>query len=315
MVSGPVVQGGGRRSPDRNLARHHAVVQVSGSRPSAGRPASSEVHDRPRRVRTFGLFFALLRPPPLALGRRGRLLLRGQLSRASMAVESRERWPTSPVRLPSASCTRWGNCVAALGEGARGPTRSLPSRRPVDTSVSNRSSHAVDRLGHEGPRHRRAILGGRPGISTGDRCSRMTSSGCTSSRSVAPTRGPTVETAHAGSTASRRRRRRALNSWLVDRSWNLPADLPPRSMSSSESMARGDPMLAYAKQYDALKAELQTLGFLCQGSQTRRVACGKTTCRCHRDPDARHGPYHYWTRKARGAPHSSLRACWSREVP
>ena len=72
-------------------------------------------------------------------------------------------------------------------------------------------------------------------------------------------------------------------------------------MSSSESMARGDPMLAYAKQYDALKAELQTLGFLCQGSlQTRRVACGKTTCRCHRDPDARHGPYHYWTRKARG---------------
>ena len=72
-------------------------------------------------------------------------------------------------------------------------------------------------------------------------------------------------------------------------------------MSSSESMARGDPMLAYAKQYDALKAELQTLGFLCQGSlQTRRVACGKTTCRCHHDPDARHGPYHYWTRKARG---------------
>ena len=66
-------------------------------------------------------------------------------------------------------------------------------------------------------------------------------------------------------------------------------------------MARGDPMLAYAKQYDALKAELQTLGFLCQGSlQTRRVACGKTTCRCHRDPDARHGPYHYWTRKVRG---------------
>ena len=72
-------------------------------------------------------------------------------------------------------------------------------------------------------------------------------------------------------------------------------------MSSSESMARGDPMLAYAKQYDALKAELQTLGCLCQGSlQTRRVTCGKTTYRCHRDPDARHGPYHYWTRKVRG---------------
>ena len=30
------------------------------------------------------------------------------------------------------------------------------------------------------------------------------------------------------------------------------------------------------------------------------IACGKTTCRCYHDPDARHGPYHYWTRKARG---------------
>ena len=28
--------------------------------------------------------------------------------------------------------------------------------------------------------------------------------------------------------------------------------------------------------------------------------CGSPTCRCHQDPDARHGPYHYWTRKARG---------------
>ena len=73
-------------------------------------------------------------------------------------------------------------------------------------------------------------------------------------------------------------------------------------------MARGDPMLAYAKQYDALKAELQTLGFLCQGSlQTRRVACGKTTCRCHHDPDARHGPYHYWTRKGVPIPPASPR--------
>ena len=38
-----------------------------------------------------------------------------------------------------------------------------------------------------------------------------------------------------------------------------------------------------------------------QGSlQTRRIVCGKTTCRCYHDPDARHGPYHYWTRKDRG---------------
>ena len=43
------------------------------------------------------------------------------------------------------------------------------------------------------------------------------------------------------------------------------------------------------------------LGFMGQGSvHTRRITCGRATCRCHDDPDARHGPYHYWTRKARG---------------
>ena len=49
------------------------------------------------------------------------------------------------------------------------------------------------------------------------------------------------------------------------------------------------------------KAELQTLGFIGQGSvSTRRITCGRPACRCYSDPEARHGPYHYWTRKARG---------------
>ena len=53
--------------------------------------------------------------------------------------------------------------------------------------------------------------------------------------------------------------------------------------------------------YDALRAELRTLGFIGQGGvQTRRIPCGRAACRCHRDPDARHGPDHYWTRKAVG---------------
>ena len=53
--------------------------------------------------------------------------------------------------------------------------------------------------------------------------------------------------------------------------------------------------------YNALKAELQALGFICQGSvQTRKLPCGNPGCRCHRDPESRHGPYHYWTRKRRG---------------
>ena len=66
-------------------------------------------------------------------------------------------------------------------------------------------------------------------------------------------------------------------------------------------MGRRNPMRRYSEQYDALKVELQTLGFVRQGSiQTRRLTCGKPACRCHRDPDARHGPYRYWTHKVRG---------------
>ena len=72
-------------------------------------------------------------------------------------------------------------------------------------------------------------------------------------------------------------------------------------MLNNESMAYRAALRRYEEQYDALKAELQTLGFVGQGSvHTRRITCGRATCRCHDDPDARHGPYHYWTRKARG---------------
>lgn len=66
-------------------------------------------------------------------------------------------------------------------------------------------------------------------------------------------------------------------------------------------MAYDAAMRRYEKQYDGLKAELQTLGFIGQGSvSTRRIMCGRLACRCRTDPEARHGPYHYWTRKARG---------------
>ena len=72
-------------------------------------------------------------------------------------------------------------------------------------------------------------------------------------------------------------------------------------MSGKESIAYDAAMRRYEKQYDALKTELQTLGFIGQGSvSTRRITCGRLACRCRNDPEARHGPYHYWTRKARG---------------
>ena len=183
-----------------------------------------------------------------------------------MAVESRERWPTSRswcVSRISASCTRWGNCVAANSAKAREKTDSLghlapplPAADPPQHHIGvqpvqqhARRRQVVDRLGHEGPRHRRAILGRTPRHPAVPGNQVLDTDDLQGLHQLLlfpgqwpPTRVPTVETAHAGSTASRRRRRRALNSWLVDRSWNLPADLPPRSMSSSESMARGDPM-------------------------------------------------------------------------
>ncbi len=66
-------------------------------------------------------------------------------------------------------------------------------------------------------------------------------------------------------------------------------------------MAQNKRMMEYLERYNALRVELQAVGFVCQGSiQTRSIQCGKASCSCHDDPDNRHGPYHYWTRKSRG---------------
>ena len=66
-------------------------------------------------------------------------------------------------------------------------------------------------------------------------------------------------------------------------------------------MTKAERIRKYTQRYDELKAELHAVGFVCLGSvQTRRLECGKAACRCHDDPENRHGPYHYWTRKARG---------------
>lgn len=66
-------------------------------------------------------------------------------------------------------------------------------------------------------------------------------------------------------------------------------------------MAQDKRLLKYTDRYNALKGELQTIGFISQGSvHTQRLACGNPGCRCHKDPKDRHGPYHYWTRKQGG---------------
>lgn len=53
--------------------------------------------------------------------------------------------------------------------------------------------------------------------------------------------------------------------------------------------------------YRATKRELDALDIVMPGSVvTRSYRCGKKSCRCHRDPNALHGPYHQWTCKVKG---------------
>ena len=59
--------------------------------------------------------------------------------------------------------------------------------------------------------------------------------------------------------------------------------------------------------YDALKrirriqAHIARFDFVCSGTLlTRTKVCGKAGCRCATDPEARHGPYHEWSRREGG---------------
>jgi hypothetical protein len=55
------------------------------------------------------------------------------------------------------------------------------------------------------------------------------------------------------------------------------------------------------QRHRALIAELTEIGLVLRGSiAARKGRCGQPTCRCHRDPEALHGPYHMWTRKRAG---------------
>jgi hypothetical protein len=44
-----------------------------------------------------------------------------------------------------------------------------------------------------------------------------------------------------------------------------------------------------------LRAELAEMEYVCSGTLLERMkTCGSPTCRCARDPAARHGPYYEW---------------------
>jgi hypothetical protein len=50
-----------------------------------------------------------------------------------------------------------------------------------------------------------------------------------------------------------------------------------------------------------LREKIAAYDYVCSGTLTHRtMRCGKPTCRCQRDPAARHGPYYYWARLERG---------------
>ena len=63
----------------------------------------------------------------------------------------------------------------------------------------------------------------------------------------------------------------------------------------------------FQTQYRTLTAQLADIGFIWGGSvQTQWLTCGTPGCACHRDPQARHGPYIYWTSKVAGRTVSRL---------
>lgn len=67
-------------------------------------------------------------------------------------------------------------------------------------------------------------------------------------------------------------------------------------MASTRNL--NDRMQRYREEYRELTAKLSETGFIWPGHVQRRyLTCGKPNCICHTDPQARHGPYAYWTSK------------------
>jgi hypothetical protein len=84
---------------------------------------------------------------------------------------------------------------------------------------------------------------------------------------------------------------------------------PTRKRTRTSRMSSGkeqaDLLRTSEQRYRELKQEfrqeLEDVGFISVGSlSTTYHTCGNPNCRCHQDPDKRHGPYHYWTRKVKG---------------
>ena len=68
-----------------------------------------------------------------------------------------------------------------------------------------------------------------------------------------------------------------------------------RKKSSTQTLAH------YEAAHRQLAERLSRIGFLWPGSLSRRyLKCGNARCACQSDPQARHGPYIYWSTKKAG---------------
>jgi hypothetical protein len=69
------------------------------------------------------------------------------------------------------------------------------------------------------------------------------------------------------------------------------------------------------QRYVGLTHGLAQIGFVWPGTvQRQMLTCGKPQCACHKKPEARHGPYYYWTSKKNGKTISKKLSCEEAEI-
>ncbi len=69
----------------------------------------------------------------------------------------------------------------------------------------------------------------------------------------------------------------------------------------SQNITSSKALEDYEMEHRALAERLSKIGFLWAGSINHRyLKCGNPRCACRKDPDARHGPYTYWSTKKAG---------------
>lgn len=72
-------------------------------------------------------------------------------------------------------------------------------------------------------------------------------------------------------------------------------------MITPDSRKRQQRLRQLQKEYQAIKARIREVGFICEGSLVKRyVSCGKPNCRCRTSPKHRHGPYYQLSWKEQG---------------